>query len=170
MDLADPPAADQLAAEAKIRHAPLLRAVLEDAARLAKDLQAGEILLDGQPERLFAVNVLLRPGRKDGDRHVPVVGRGDGHGVDVLPRQNVAEVGVGLALDQPGARLATIAVGVGHGDGLHPFALQKIVRQPPRAEADVPDRHPLAGGRRVGVAQRGRGDDVRGGDGDGPAF
>ena len=105
MDLADPPAANQFAAEPEIGRTALLHAVLKNAARLPKNLQAGKILLDRQPERFFSVgSIFLRPSRQDGDWHVPVVGRGDGHGVDVVAGENVAEIGVGLALNQPGAR------------------------------------------------------------------
>ena len=74
---------------------PLLRAVLEDAAVFREDLQASQVLFDAHGQRFLHVGVLFGPGRGDGDRHVPVVGRGDHHGVDVVAGQQFAEIGVG---------------------------------------------------------------------------
>ena len=88
---------------------------------LLEDLAAGEVLLDGHGQRLLHVGVLLRPGGGDGHRHVPMVGRGDHHGVDVLAGQQLAEIAVGLALDHPRVGFAAVLVGVGHRHALQPL-------------------------------------------------
>ena len=120
-----------------------------------------------QSERLLHVGVFLRPGSRDGNRHVPVVGRGDDHGVDIAAGQQLAEIAVGLALDHSRVGLAAVFVGVGDGHALRALALLEMAKQlaAPVADADVSERHPFAGRRRIGVAQRGRSDDVRRGRG-----
>ena len=67
---------------------------------------------------LLAVDVLAGVQRVDGDARVPVVGRGDDHGVDVLARQHLAIVARGeevVAADFLGARQAAVVdVADGH--------------------------------------------------------
>ena len=52
---------------------------------------------DGVRQRLLAVNVLARLRGLDGTEGVPVVGRGDDDGIDVLAAEELAEVCVGGA-------------------------------------------------------------------------
>ena len=66
------------------------------AAGLLGDLDHGLALGDGQRQRLLAVDVLALAHGVDGDQGVPVVGRGDDDGVDVLAVEQLAEVLVGF--------------------------------------------------------------------------
>ena len=97
LDFAQPPVADQLAAEPDVAHRPLLRAVLEDAP-VALDLAADRgQFLHAHAQRFFHVHVLARADGQQGGRHVPVVGRADGHRVDVVAGEHLPQVAVGRA-------------------------------------------------------------------------
>ena len=78
------PLRTQLAANPAIGRAALLGAVLEDPVVFLENLAAEQVLLDADAQGLFDVAVFPRASCHDGDRHVPVVGRGDDHGVDVV--------------------------------------------------------------------------------------
>ena len=80
--------------------APLLGADLDHALGLLGDLAELLPLVDRQGQRLLAVDVLARLHGVDADLGVPVVGRADDHGVDVLAVEELAVVlvDVGLAL------------------------------------------------------------------------
>ena len=80
--------------------APLLRADLHDAVGLLGDLAELLPLVDRERERLLAVDVLAGLHGVDADLGVPVVGRADDDGVDVLAVEDLAVVlvDVGLAL------------------------------------------------------------------------
>ena len=119
--LADPPAADQFATAPAMARAPLHRAVLEDPLVVRKHLAAGQVRFDRQAQRFLHVSVFLRAGGHVGDRHVPVILRSHHHGVDVLAGQQVAEIGVCLALAHRCAGLAAVLIGIGHGHALDPW-------------------------------------------------
>ena len=53
-------------------------------------------LVDGQGQRLLAVNVLLRLRRGDVDQGMPVIGCADEHGVDILVLKGLPVVAVGF--------------------------------------------------------------------------
>ena len=98
--LADPAVADQLGGQAELAAhlGALLAAGLEDLAGRADGLDQGLGLGDGQRQRLLAVDVLAALQRLDGHQGVPVVGSGDGDGVDVLVFEQFAVVGVALGV------------------------------------------------------------------------
>ena len=78
--------------------APLLGADLHDAARLLGDPAEHLALVDRQRQRLLAVDVLARLHGVDADLGVPVVGRADDDGVDVLAVEELAVVLVDVGL------------------------------------------------------------------------
>ena len=79
------------------RHGTLHRSGLEDAAFRAHRPHHLHRLVDVVGERLLAVDVLARAQGGQGDDGVPVVRGGDADGVDVVARQEFAEVLVGRA-------------------------------------------------------------------------
>jgi hypothetical protein len=88
--------------------------------------------------RFFEVDVLAGVHRVDGDLLVPMIGRGDDHGVDVGPREHLAIVARGEDVLSPellGARQAAV-VDVGDGDDLDTG----------RGEGDAGVPHALAAG------------------------
>src|SRR5262249_49710644 len=84
-------------AEHSTELAALLAAGLEDYLRLLYRVHDGPALGDIVGERLLAIDVLAGAGGLDARDRVPVVRRGDDHGVDVLASQHVAEVVEGVA-------------------------------------------------------------------------
>src|SRR5205823_6879476 len=72
--------------------APLLGAVLQDAAVLLNGLDAAAALADDVAHRLLDVDVLARLHAPDRQERVPVVGRGDRDRVEVLVVQRLADV------------------------------------------------------------------------------
>jgi hypothetical protein len=93
-DLADAAVADQLSgqAEAAVVLGALLAAGLQDAAGLPGYPHQLLALVDRQGQRLLQVHVLAASHRLDGDEGVPVVGGGDGDGLDVAVLQQAAVV------------------------------------------------------------------------------
>ena len=78
-----------------------LGADLDDAAVLAGRGDHLPAFPDVVGEGLLDVDVLARLAGPDGGQGVPVVGRGDGHGVDGLVVEQLAEVAVGCDLFAP---------------------------------------------------------------------
>ena len=73
---------------------------MEDALIFAGGLHHGAGFVNGEGERLFAIDIFARFAGGDGEEGVPVVGRGDDHGINVLPRQQITEVFIlGAALE-----------------------------------------------------------------------
>ena len=72
---------------------------LEGAAGFLGDLDDGLSFIDGQSQRLLAVDVFAFAERVDGDEGVPVIGHGDGDGVNVFVIEQGAEVAVALRLE-----------------------------------------------------------------------
>ena len=90
--------------------APLLSADLKDAIRFVKHLANLLAFSNGQRQRLLAVNVFPSLHRFDGDFRMPMVGRDNGHHVDVFAVEYLAVVfkdgnlvlAFGLLLCRPG--------------------------------------------------------------------
>ena len=173
LQVADPPVDRQFARVPQVRAGPLLRAVLEHIAIPLDGLAQGDVPLHAQTERLLDVHILARPRRGQGGRHVPVVGRGDDNGVDVVAGEQLAEVRVRggelalVLLVDPGDRaVAATLERVGDGDAAAALQSQKAAQNPPAASAhaDVPHRDAVARGisaeNRRGH-DRGQGDDRR---------
>ena len=75
-------------------------------------------LLDGVRHRLFDIDVLAGRHGVDGDLAVPVVGRGDQHGVDVVAFEQLAIVEIAFAAaDVLGSR-ETPLIDIANGDDL----------------------------------------------------
>ena len=72
-----------------------LRAVLDDAVVFAGGFNALAAFEDVVAAGFLDVDVFAGLASPDGDEGVPVVGRGDGDGVDVFVFQKIANVGVG---------------------------------------------------------------------------
>ena len=92
VNLAELAATDDLSRLLKLRHAALLHADLHDAAVLVLRVDDGRPFGQVVRERLFDIHVLAGGAGVDRHRHVPMVGRGDQHGVDVLAVQQLAIV------------------------------------------------------------------------------
>ena len=116
LELAQDAAADQFdQADMDVDRA-ILGSGLKDAAGLLHDVAEDAALGHGQRQRLFADHVLAGLGRHDSGNHVPMVGRGDAHRVDVLAADQFAEVAVGrAALVVLAQRRTVMAVDVGFG-------------------------------------------------------
>ena len=61
----------------KLRRRPLHRAGLEHPIVFARGLHHGASLVNGEGQRLLAIDILARFAGRDGDIGVPVIGRGD---------------------------------------------------------------------------------------------
>ena len=111
------------------------------------------------------------------NRHVPVVRRGNHHGVNILAGQQFPEILVlGAAfvvafggafrvgfVDRRGACLPAAPVGIAHRHALAILEGQKAPQQSPAlaSHADMPQSYTLAGRRDPAGAQCPRGDDIR---------
>ena len=82
----------------KLRRPPL-RAHLHHPVVAPRRLDHPTALADGERERLLGIDVLARIAGHDRLEGVPVVGRGDDHGIDVLLVEDPAEILV--PLDRP---------------------------------------------------------------------
>ena len=125
-DVADLAGGDDLAGLVEVLAAAALVANLDD---LFRGFHFGDhvfALGDGPRQRLLDVGVFPGPHRVEEDAVVEVVGRRDDHPVDVLAREKVEVIDVGL-LDRPAERLLRplqhAAVDVGEGNDLGPELL-----------------------------------------------
>src|SRR4029077_353197 len=94
---------------------PLLAAGLEDTVVLPRSVDAPLGLCQRQGEWFLAVHVLARLHRLDRGNGVPVLGRGNAHGVDVRPTDQLTEVDVrcaSLVLSFPAIRLLDSLLGM----------------------------------------------------------
>ena len=168
---ADPPAADQLAGQrimGVLLAGSQLAAGLEHAIELADRLDHRRAFVDRQRQRLLAIHVLARLARLDRRDGVPMVGRGDEHGVDVLAGEHVAEVvvlvaafgarGGAVVLVDPLLGVAA-AVGVDVADGQNANVVEPEKRGDVKAvglhpQADHADGDLVAGARLVAAEHR----------------
>ncbi len=177
--LSDPPAADQFAGEAEVALAALLAAGLKHAAVSSHRRDHVPGLADRQRQRLLAVDVLAGPGRRARDDRVPVVGRGNQDGVDVLSLQQTLELVVLVAaLERAGLpiggvllldlllRIAALdGVDVADGDHLDLLVIEEAAKMAAAhvSDPDESDRDSLARGLPAAPPQRGRRDEIGGG-------
>ena len=77
--------------------ASLLRAHLEHAAGLLDCLADELAFVDGERERLLAVNILARLERLDRDLHMPVIGHANVYDLDIFAIKHMAVIFVGVA-------------------------------------------------------------------------
>ena len=93
LELADATVADQFAGHPETLAAALLGAGLQDDLVVAHGFDDVFALVDGESERLFGIDVLLRLGGGDVDQAVPVVRGAVDDDVDVVALQQLAEIG-----------------------------------------------------------------------------
>ena len=110
VDLADHAAAHDLDLEAIGVDRAALVASLIDGAVALHGVGHRPALLNGEGDGLLAVDILACLCGEDRGGAVPAVARGDEHGVEVGPRQQLAEVGVGLAVLVPVLRVHQVLV------------------------------------------------------------
>ncbi len=183
LDLAQPPVAHEFAGLAKFTGRTLHAARLEHPVVAAHGVHHRARLGDRQRQRLLAIDVLLRVGRGDHVQRVPVIRRGDDHGVNVLAREQIAEILVLRAsLERTLVRLFAVVIlhqffgvltargiHIAHGHHLRFLAVQEPIEQAAIlfAHADETERDPVAGtlGGRPGEARtdQRRGERQRGG-------
>ena len=65
---------------------------LVDGAALAGDVHQFAPFANGEADRFLAVNVLARLGREHGSGGMPAVAGGNEHRVDILSREQIAEI------------------------------------------------------------------------------
>ncbi len=96
-------------------------------------------------ERLLNIDILARAHRREADGHVPMVRRGNDHGVNALVREQFPEIVVKfrlqlLSLQHQFARVfAALTERVANRDGRGGIDVEKILQQagPLSAHADV---------------------------------
>ena len=147
MDLADHAAAHEFTADPAMRHAALLRAVLENDSLLLDHFLQGQILFDGHPQRLLDVNVLAGSRRQNPDGNVPMIGRGNHNGVDIVAGQQFAKVAIGFPFADGSDGISLVLVAVRGRHALKVRHRLGVVENilPATAHANVPDRDPLVG-------------------------
>ena len=94
--LAETSVADQFTSEPEARVAALLRSSLENALCLLRRGNQAFAFVDGQGERLFAVDILARLERGQVDERVPVIGRAIDDGVNIFAFEELPEISVDL--------------------------------------------------------------------------
>jgi hypothetical protein len=131
---------------------------LQDPRRLLHGVHEGGALVDRVGQRFLAVDVLAGIERVETRTHVPVIGRGDDDGVDVLAVEDAAVVACAqraIAEQLPGALEVAVVTRCG-GDDLHVGHAQRRVGvgEPLRAEPDHPQADRVVGTLRDGVHER----------------
>src|SRR5688572_23746678 len=101
MDRAEPPVAQELDGLAEHSSASPLRAGGHDATVAACRLDHSPSFDDVVADRLLAVDVLAGLTGPDRHQRMPVVGRGDRHGVDVAILEHATEVGLRFRIAAP---------------------------------------------------------------------
>jgi hypothetical protein len=140
-----------------------VRADLRDAVVAAGGFDHAAAFVNGDRQRLFAINVFAGVAGGNGLNCVPVVRRGDDHGIEISPLEQLAEVAIGLSLASelfvgPGQiRLEDVA----QRDDVHIAVFEKRVEQLRAAVAHADETEADAfvysqgAGRRGGQGQRG---------------
>jgi hypothetical protein len=148
LELAELPAADRCGgpAEQFPLVAALLRADLECLAALGDRLDEQLAFVDGQRERLLAVDMLASRQGGECDRRVPMVGCADRHRFDIRPIEQLAivldDVGLLEMLGLGSFGVATIDVANGHNIGAVALGPVGVVGPLP-AQADGSEDRPI---------------------------
>jgi hypothetical protein len=166
LELADAAVADQRAGEAEDARGALLRAELEDAFVALHFFAQSPVFGEVEAHRLFEIDVLAGADGGDGRENMPVIGRSDEDGVNVLPGEQFAEVGIGGAgvvlvvlVDAVAGLVAVLFHDIADGDDLGVLLVQEIAHVPLalRADADAADSDAVARSGFAGSPERGGG-------------
>ena len=170
MQIAQFAAAGQVDGELEVADAPPLGAGLEDAAVAVHRVGQGLAVADGDAAGLLAVDILARLRSQDRCQSMPVIARGDQHGVNVLAGEQlehitvhtavlVAVFGIGHGLDL----LAPAGLHVADGDEPHVRLVEHATQHVPATGTDADGaQHRLLTGRHSPVfAQSAGWDDGR---------
>ena len=158
--LAETAGEDLLARLREVLPTALLQPDLHHALGIAHGGDQPRAFLDGVGDRLLAVDVFAGAHRRDGDGHVPMVGRADHHGVDILTVENLAvvevedRVGRGvLGFGFQAARFIHVAA----GDDLVLFGELQLAQQilAAAAGADGADAYAVVGAQNSAVRRGG---------------
>ena len=143
VNLADSAIANELAGEAISRVGALLASGLEDFVVLARCLVHRLAFLDRQGQGFFAVDVAPRLHRGDRRQRVPVVDRADGHRVEILAVEQLAEVVVlgAIRSDSRGGLVASLVVNVANRDELDAVLLHRRLHDASSLAADADRAH-----------------------------
>ena len=155
MHFADPAVADDLARLPEFRTAPLLGANLEHRAGLRHGVGQHATFADRQQHRLFHINVLSGAHGRQGDRHMPVVGRDHEHRVDVGAFHDPLEFvvsratfvgsrasGLGVAaLHLRLVFLAELPIHIANGEHLHRGVVERPTGVAAHLPAEADQRH-----------------------------
>jgi hypothetical protein len=126
LEFADATVPNQFGHAMVLRHRAILGTRLEDALGFAHRVHQHLAFVNGQ-RGLLALHVLARLERHQADQRVPVVWRGDHHGIDILAGQHLVEI--------PGGKAILVAVVLVHG----------LLGAEQSAFVDVADREDLGG-------------------------
>jgi hypothetical protein len=118
LELAETAVADQFAGQSELGVTALLAAHLQDPLRVPNLLHQTLALPNRQGQRLLAVDVLPRPRRRHVHQRVPVVRRPIHDRVNVVPLEQLPEIGELVLRLELRLRLVGVPfVDVGHRDG-----------------------------------------------------
>ena len=143
--------ANELADLANSRNRAVLSAGLKDSAPAAHGLDDAPALVNVERNGLFAIDIFARFDGIDAHEGMPVIGRGDHDGVDVIARQQFPVIivsGASLAppvaavngVHLPLALLAARPIDVANREKLHRRVVHEPAQMPAahRAPADQP--------------------------------
>jgi hypothetical protein len=136
-DLSDTTVADQLAGVVEMTHRSLPTAGLPDTAVTMDRVADRPALPDRSRERFLAKDVETGTGSHDGRDSVPLIGQGQRDCIQVLPDDELAEVGIGaaVAVTVDGVHrllrpLKMVPVDIAHGHYLGLILVQEAVHVP----------------------------------------
>ncbi|OPZ97374.1 MAG: hypothetical protein BWY71_01639 [Planctomycetes bacterium ADurb.Bin412] len=170
MQFTEHPAACDPYGKLKTFDAPPLGAALIHGTVPFHGIGDGPAFGNGQGYRFFAIDVLARPGRGNGNQGVPVIGGGNHYCINVRPRQQFPKIIIGGTIliligliDDTFGRQQMIAVHIAHRQNPYIFTGQEVaqIEHTLPADADYAHGEPLAGCRGTGFAQGRRGNEIR---------
>ena len=170
LEFADAAVADQCAGDPERARGALLGAELKDALVAMDFFPQRPVFGQVRAHRLFQVNVLPGADGCQRGQDVPMIGRGDEAGIDVLAGDQLAEVAISSAvlvlvmLVDSIARLLEVAGhDIAHRDDLGVLLIEEVAHIPLslRADANAADRNAVAGRDPTGLAQGGSGNERR---------
>ena len=119
---------DHLAARVIVPAATLLRADLNDAPMLFRDVSEPSAFFDEHAERLFDIYIFACGAGHHRHQAMPMVGRGYHHRLNILVVEELPEIAItfGVAAARSYALLHPRLVGVAHGDHVDVFLVLEV--------------------------------------------